>query len=42
MNNTPLPTWIPAEVFAPPTVNEYVLPIPVKLSEISSNNMLVV
>ena len=42
MNTTPLPIPIPEDVFAPPTVNEYVLPIPVKLSDISSNNILVV
>ena len=42
MNRTPFPTPIPEAVFAPPTVSDYVLPIPVKLSDISSNNILVV
>ena len=42
MNKTPLPIPIPEEVFAPPTVRLYVLPIPVKSSDISSNNILVV
>ena len=42
MNRTPLPTPIPEEVFAPPTLRLYVLPIPVKSSDISSNNILVV
>ena len=42
MNRTPFPTPIPEAVLAPPTVNDYVLPIPVNLSDISSNNILVV
>ena len=41
MNNIPLPILTPADVFAPPTVKVYVFPIPVKLSDISSNTMLV-
>ena len=41
IKTTPLPTPTPKEVLAPPTVNEYVLPIPVKVSEISSNNKFV-
>ena len=32
MNRTPFPTPIPEAVLAPPTVSEYVLPIPVTVS----------
>ena len=35
-----LPVWIPV-VFAPPTARSNVFPIPVKLSEISSNIVFV-